>query len=409
MTGGTSEHYVQGNGARIFYREAGEGPPVVLLHGGLVTGGIMWSEVVVAELARRHRVLIPDSRGHGRTNDPAGILRYDTMADDVAAFCAALGVERPVVLGYSDGAQVALEIGIRHPGLAAALVLGGVVTRPSDAYLAMVQGLGFPAPGTVDQAQVERAMGSFYPTLRAAHEHARDDGAFVAFLERISTLWHGVPSYTDGELAGIGTPSLVIAGDRDHPALDESLRLYGLLPRGELAVIPNADHGAADSPLFWNVVADFLARHASGETGRVAAHPSPPIERPMADHPIPELARSYYRASQSADREALEALLAPGFTFTSPWDDHIDRATYFSHCFPHAGTFRFREDMKIFAQGDEAFVMYETEGKPGGTFRNTELLRFEDGRIVSIEVFFGFIPGARVEKDAADEDDATGD
>ena len=122
----------------------------------------------------------------------------------------------------------------------------------------------------------------------------------------------------------------------------------------------------------------------------------------MHGQSIPELARRYYQVYQSADREALEALLAPGFTFTSPWDDHIDRATYFSHCFVHAGEFRFRDDMKVFVQGDEALVLYETEGKAGGTFRNVELLRFEGGQIASIEVFFGFIPGARETKDAAE-------
>jgi ketosteroid isomerase-like protein len=119
----------------------------------------------------------------------------------------------------------------------------------------------------------------------------------------------------------------------------------------------------------------------------------------MPDPPVSELARRYYRVYQAADRASLEALLAPGFTFTSPWDDHIDRATYFSHCFVHAGEFRFRDDMRVFVQGDEAVVVYETEGKQGGTFRNAELLRFEGGRIASIEVFFGFIPGARAEKD----------
>ena len=123
----------------------------------------------------------------------------------------------------------------------------------------------------------------------------------------------------------------------------------------------------------------------------------------MAGQSIPELARRYYQVYQSVDREALEALLAPGFTFTSPWDDHIDRATYFSHCFVHAGEFRFRDDMKVFAQDDEAVVLYETEGKAGGTFRNAELLRFEGGQITSIEVFFGFIPGAREMKAEAAE------
>lgn len=115
----------------------------------------------------------------------------------------------------------------------------------------------------------------------------------------------------------------------------------------------------------------------------------------MGDDDIAGLARRYFAAVQGADRAELEALLADDFTFTSPWDDHIDRAAYFDRCFPHAGSFGFRLPMKIFAEGDEAFVMYETEGKPGGTFRNTELFRARDGRIRSIEVFFGFIPGAR--------------
>ena len=121
----------------------------------------------------------------------------------------------------------------------------------------------------------------------------------------------------------------------------------------------------------------------------------------MSDLSIAELARRYYRVYQAADRAAVEALLAPGFTFTSPWDDHIDRATYFSHCFVHAGEFRFAEEMRVFVQDDDVMVVYSTEGKQGGTFRNAELLRFEDGQIASIEVFFGFIPGARGEKDPA--------
>lgn len=126
----------------------------------------------------------------------------------------------------------------------------------------------------------------------------------------------------------------------------------------------------------------------------------------MPAQPVPELARRYFRIFQAADREAMEALLAPGFTFTSPWDDHIDRATYFSRCFVHAGEFRFGEEMQVFAKGDEAVVVYETEGKPGGTFHNAELLRFQGGQLASIDVFFGFIPGARAAENAAGDDDA---
>lgn len=257
--------YVDADGLQVWYTEQGQGPPLILVHGGLGTGG-MWSERAVAGLARDYRVLMPDSRGHGRTANPANTLGYGQMADDVAAFAAALGIERPLVLGYSDGAQIALELGLRHPGFARAMVIGGVVTGPGEAYLGMVRGLGFPRRGAADLKEVERAMGDWWPTLRAAHRHARDDDAFRVFLGQISELWHGVPDYTDAQLASISVPSLVITGDRDTPSLDDSLRLYRLLPHGELAVVPHADHGAGEKPIFWELVKDFLSRHVDTET-----------------------------------------------------------------------------------------------------------------------------------------------
>lgn len=104
------------------------------------------------------------------------------------------------------------------------------------------------------------------------------------------------------------------------------------------------------------------------------------------------LARRYFEAFQNGERAVMEALLAPGFTFTSPFDDGIDRAGYFARCWPHSGSFRFRDDLKTFPDGEECFVVYSTDGKTGGTFRNAELFHVKGGQIVSIEVFFGFLP-----------------
>jgi pimeloyl-ACP methyl ester carboxylesterase len=71
-----------------------------------------------------------------------------------------------------------------------------------------------------------------------------------------------VPNYTDEALASIPVPSLIVTGDRDEgDSLDQSLRLYRVLPHAELAVIPNADHGAITSSLFWHAVQDFLSRN----------------------------------------------------------------------------------------------------------------------------------------------------
>ena len=105
----------------------------MLVHGGTATSQA-WASHLPA-FTEHFQVFAPDSRGHGRTDNPTGELGYRVMADDVAALVGALGLQRPLVLGYSDGGQIALELGIRYPGLARALVLGGTQFRFSEAYL----------------------------------------------------------------------------------------------------------------------------------------------------------------------------------------------------------------------------------------------------------------------------------
>jgi pimeloyl-ACP methyl ester carboxylesterase len=246
----------------VHYLEQGSGPPVVLLHGGLATAAMSWTGSMPA-LARRFRVVAPDARAHGGTGNPSDRLGYDQMADDLAGLVAALGLERPFVVGYSDGAQVALELALRHPGLARGIVLGGVVSEPHEVYVAGLHAWGFPAPGEVDLPLLEREFGDdFYAETRAAHEHVADDAGWRRFLEQISALWLTVPRYEDAQLAAVEDPVLVIAGDRDDMAgLDQAERLYRAIPGAELAVVPDADHGAADRPVFWALVEDFLDRH----------------------------------------------------------------------------------------------------------------------------------------------------
>ncbi len=149
---------------------------------------MMWGEQVPA-LAQHYRVLVPDSRGQGRTNNPAGKLAYGQMADDVAGFIAALGLQRPLVMGYSDGAQIALELGLRHPGLARALVLGGVVTRPTQQYLDALEVMGFSKPGLIDVEQFERVHPEFFALIKTAHAHVYGPEYWRSFLPQIAKLW----------------------------------------------------------------------------------------------------------------------------------------------------------------------------------------------------------------------------
>ena len=253
--------YVAVGDLKIYYQEQGAGAPLVLIHGGLATGETMWGKWVPM-LAQHYRVLVPDSRGHGHTNNPAGKLAYDQMADDVAGFIDALGLHRPLVVGYSDGAQVAIELGLRHPDHARALVLGGAVTQPTEKYLEALHAMGFSEPGQVDLDPFEQDP-EFLASIQNDHQHVYGPDYWRTFLPQISELWLGLPSYTNAQLASIALPSLIITGDRDEgDSLAESLRLYRLLPHAELAVIPNADHGAGDTDLFRHAVQDFLARQA---------------------------------------------------------------------------------------------------------------------------------------------------
>src|SRR6201993_179896 len=122
-------HVIRANGIDIHYLERGAGRPLLLLHGGLVSGSLRWAGVPVSyashldTLASRFRVIAPDTRGSARTahtGDEA--ISFALLADDVAALIDALGLERPLVAGFSEGAITATILGIRKPESVAAVV-----------------------------------------------------------------------------------------------------------------------------------------------------------------------------------------------------------------------------------------------------------------------------------------------
>ncbi|HSI54426.1 MAG TPA: nuclear transport factor 2 family protein [Ramlibacter sp.] len=109
----------------------------------------------------------------------------------------------------------------------------------------------------------------------------------------------------------------------------------------------------------------------------------------MQDTPLNDIVRAWFGAYESENREVAETLLADGFTFTSPNDDAIDRATYFERCWPQGDAAREQSIENIVVDGtDKAFVTYLCTSA-GKTFRNTEFLTFEGGRIASVNVYFG--------------------
>ena len=102
------------------------------------------------------------------------------------------------------------------------------------------------------------------------------------------------------------------------------------------------------------------------------------------------IARASYRAYVERDRAAIEALLADDFHFTSPLDNRIDRQTYFERCWPTNEMVSGLDFVHVVPDGNRVFVTYEGRRTDGNRFRNTEILTVRDGRIVDVEVYFGW-------------------
>ena len=141
--------FVRANGTDIAYVDAGDGPPLVLLHGGFVSTGPAWADSPVAygqhiaSLAKHFRVIAPDTRGSGATVHTDGTVSYALLADDVMALIDALGVDRPLLAGFSDGAAIATVVAIRRPEAIRALAAhaGYDIFNPEAPVFAMGRAL----------------------------------------------------------------------------------------------------------------------------------------------------------------------------------------------------------------------------------------------------------------------------
>ena len=101
------------NGIKIWYATFGQGEPVILLHGGLANSNYWGNQV--RTLQSRYRVIVMDSRGHGRSTRNDQPYGYDLMASDVIGLMDFLKIKKATIVGWSDGAIIGLDIALHHP------------------------------------------------------------------------------------------------------------------------------------------------------------------------------------------------------------------------------------------------------------------------------------------------------
>ncbi len=142
------------NGIKLYYEIFGKGEPLLLLHGGAATIESWYAQI--PEFAKKYQVIVPDCRGHGRTNDAEGPINFTLMASDLAGLLDHLGLKGVMIVGWSDGGVTAFELAIRHPELVKKIVTFGAHSRP--------QGMTAEFKGEVEAFMIPTTFRRFWST-----------------------------------------------------------------------------------------------------------------------------------------------------------------------------------------------------------------------------------------------------
>jgi pimeloyl-ACP methyl ester carboxylesterase len=229
--------YVDVNGLATWHEVRGEGRPVVLLHGAFA-GASSWSAQTPALARAGYRVHVPERRGHAHTPDVPGPLTYDAMADDTVAYLDRVVGGPADLVGWSDGAVVALLVARRRPELVGRLVLIGQYYNSS----------GKVPDGLVDQlvAGGDEVMG----LLRAEYDLVSPDGPehFPVVYAKTIQMVATEPEIDLAFLRAVAAPTLVLQGDRDEVTLEHGAAVAAALPQGRLAVLPGTHALPVENP-----------------------------------------------------------------------------------------------------------------------------------------------------------------
>lgn len=260
-TANRTGHVLAADGVSIYYETQGQGQPLVLLHAGSLSGG-MWEPYLTA-FAGCYQVITPDLPGHGRSGPPTQGMSYRALADDMVTFIHALDLRLPLIAGFSDGGQIALEIGMRYPSLPRAIAICGVWFKFSDAYRAWVRdAVGDDGSPEVDPARFVHN----HPEWAAWLEQIHGPDRWTPLLTLLKRTWTTPLNYSADDFAAVVAPTLVMIGDRDELVpVEQAAEMFRQLKSGELAVVPGANHRAfiaTKVSTFQSLVLEFLLRHS---------------------------------------------------------------------------------------------------------------------------------------------------
>ncbi|MGN6486956.1 MAG: alpha/beta fold hydrolase [Devosia sp.] len=242
----TKSGYVPVNGGKVYYATYGQGAPLVLLHGGLMT--IETFGPVLAGLAESREVIAVEAQGHGRTGPLDRPMSFEAMATDVAEVIRALGHGKVDVVGYSMGGSIALRLALDHAGLVNRLVVASSPFAFSGWHDYNQQGMrsinASAAPGMVGSPLYE-AFAAVNPDPEAN---------FPRLLDQMQYM--GKDFDWSAEIPKLEAPTMLVYGDWDAVRTGHAARFFELLGgglqdaqwdgsgmnRNRLAILPGVTH-----------------------------------------------------------------------------------------------------------------------------------------------------------------------
>jgi pimeloyl-ACP methyl ester carboxylesterase len=241
---------IEAGGHRIAYDRQGEGPPVVLLHGG-VGDRRTWRRQI-DDLSDEFTVVAWDAPGYGGSSDPPEAFRLADFADCLAAFIDALGLGRAHVVGLSFGGGLALELYRRHPEIPMTLVLAGAYAGWAGSLPPEVVEQRLQLALRLADLPPGQLVDEMLPTLFSASAPAELVDEFAAIMSEFhpAGLRANARAFAEADvrdvLPRIGVPTLLLHGGEDVRApLNVAQDIHARIPRARLVVMPGVGHASS--------------------------------------------------------------------------------------------------------------------------------------------------------------------
>jgi len=239
----------------LYFTEGGSGSPLLLVHGLMVTGEMF--EPVIEHFATRHRVIVPDLRGHGRSRGLPPPYTAAQLASDLARLLDHLGIDSTAVLGYSQGGAIAQQLALDHPGRCDRLVLACTyafnMATPREWLEGHLTPLLIGVLGTRRFAKLVVSQGA----QQLGRKRAEWLAGLLADQDRalMVSAWRETMAFDSRRrLTEIGCPTLVVAGSNDQAVpIHHAQMLHDGIRGSRLVIIDGADHA-----LIWTHPDEFM-------------------------------------------------------------------------------------------------------------------------------------------------------